>query len=93
MIDTNSLITVEGVSMPLLELISELAEQATYTALTEQMYTLSEAQCAEQFSEQHLYTTPEGDIRYKDEAQEIFNTYHDYYEAVIMNLFDPLEED
>lgn len=92
MLKANTRVTVGNISMSLLELISELAEAAVFEALTEQMYNNTQEEKEDYFSREHLYSDDSGDVYYMENAQDLYNFYHDHYEGVLLKLFTPKQD-
>lgn len=59
-----------------LELISELAEEAVFKDLTTDVYREKEIF----FNETFMIQDTNGDSRYNEEAQDLFNSYYSFYE-------------
>lgn len=68
----------------ILEVACELATRAVFLDLTESHETPEEALIA--FEKEYTAVDENGDIRYTDEAQELFNQYYEYYEGSLMSI-------
>lgn len=74
----------------ILEVACDLATRAVFLALTESYDTPEEALAA--FEKEYTAVDENGDIRYTDEAQELFNQYYEYYEGALMSILDVDDE-
>lgn len=68
----------------ILEVACGLATRAVFLDLTESYDTPEESLAA--FEKEYTAVDENGDIRYTDEAQELFNQYYEYYEGSLMSI-------
>ena len=75
------------VQLSLSELISDLAEAATFETLTAEYGDVSNEEKETRFAADYLYSVDNGDVYYMEVAQDVCVDFHNYCENLLTDIF------